>query len=124
MSIETVKPSLSDIGLDIAAARQSMLEQTENLTDISDRLLDKEVTATKFETAEYAELKSEVKQMYLIDLTQCDAVTEPWISGLNNMILCTTLGQYDAEQINEGRFERDLPDLIPDAALSLKIKTN
>lgn len=124
MSVETSVPNLESIGFDIAAAKQSMLEQTENLTDISDRLMDEKVKATKFETAEYAELKSEVKQMYLLDLTQADAITAPWISSLNHLILCTTLSQYDAEVVNEGRFERDLPDLVPDAALSIKIKTN
>lgn len=123
MSVETAMPSLADIGLDIEAAKQAMLEQAENLTDISDNLLDEVVTPTKLESAEYTELKNEVKQMYLIDLTESLAITESWINSLKNLILCTSLNQFNSEETNAGRFEKDLPDLIPDAALSLKIKS-
>lgn len=123
MEAQTVMPSLTDIGLDIEAAKQAMLEQSKNLTDVNDRIMDKVAVPTKFETAEYAELKTEVRQIYLIDLTESPLITEHWINGLKNMILCTDLAQYDAEEVNKGRFEKGLPDLLPDAALSLKIKT-
>lgn len=118
-----VELNLQSIGLDIEAAKQAMAASMENMTDISDRILDEKVTATKLETAEYTSLKDEVKRMYLIDLSESTAITEAWIDGLKNMILCTSLNQFDEKEANKGRFEEDLPDLIPDAALSLKIKS-
>lgn len=122
MSIETMVPNLADIGLDIEAAKQSMLEHTGNMTDINDRIMDKDVTPTKLESAEYTDLRTSVKQMYLADLTACETITESWINGLKSMILCTTLEEFDSEKANAGRFEHGLADVFPDAALSLKIK--
>lgn len=123
MSVENVVPSLSDIGLDIEAAKQSMMEHTGNMTDINDRIMDKKVVPTKLESAEYTDLRTSVKQMYLADLTACETITEAWINGLKSMILSTSLEQFDSEAANKGRFEKGLPDVIPDVALSLKIKS-
>lgn len=119
----SIEPNLENISLDIEAAKQAMLSMQNNMTDISDHILDSVVTPTHFETAEYTEVKNEVQQMYLIDISNCAVITEAWINGLKSLLLCTSLDQYDADKANEGRFEHGLPDVIPDTALSLKIKT-
>lgn len=114
--------SLSDIGFDIENLKQTLA--TQGITDISKQITDDVIITTKFETAELVELKQSVKQIYLIDLSKCELVTEAWVKGLNNMIICTSLENFNYEEQNKGRFEKGLTELIPDTALSIKIKIN
>ena len=118
---ETSLPDLKAIGLDIEALKQTISQQ--KTTDINDRLLDEKVVATKFESEELTNLKQEVTQIYLIDLSESTIITEAWVKGLNNMIICTDLSEFNSEETNKGRLEQGLADLAPDTALALRIKT-
>lgn len=120
--MDAPKLSLNDIGFDIESINQDIINQ--NTTDISDRIKDDVVKPVKFESAKFTELQQKVKQVYIIDVTNCETLTESWVNGLHNLVLCTELDTFNGDEINLKRSEMHLTDLIPDTALSLKIKSN
>ena len=111
---------MSNVMIDIEAVKAQLAPQT--TTNILDRISDDVIVATKFESTEFAELSNKSRQVYLVDLSQCELITEQWINGLKTLVLCTSLEEVDYEQANKGRFEAELADLLPDTVLSIKIR--
>lgn len=101
------------------------LVASQPVTDISAQMSNDVITPTHFESAELAELQSQICRIYLIDLSECEQITENWIKGLNNLVLGANLVDISAKLIstNDERFSRGQLELIPDTALTINIRT-
>ena len=94
------------------------------ITDISVQMNSDVITPTHFESAELAELQAQIRQIYLIDLSECEQITEQWIRGLNNFILGANLTEINSNlaEVNDERFSHGQLELLPDTALTINIR--
>lgn len=118
--------SLSEntLNIDIEGLKALVAEQP--ITNINAELDKDVITPTHFVTEELEKLKNGIRQIYLIDISECEQVTEDWIKGLNNIILGANLADIPETlvNINDERFKQGLVELIPDTALTLNINVN
>lgn len=121
MENDVTMPSMSDLGLDLDTLKEVVASQ--ETTNVNERISDDVIVATKFDNENLENVSQSTKQVFLIDLLDCDTVTEAWIKGLHNIILCTELSQFNYEESNKGRFEKGLTELLPDTTLTLRFKS-